>query len=55
VYERILVPLDGSELAGRLRAEVRVVCVEEIADDQYRHMRQCHMQRMAEDTKLGKR
>ncbi len=57
MYEKILVPLDGSalaevalpyaeELAGRLGSEVRVVCVIESARAPYRHMQQTYLDRM---------
>src|SRR4030042_3143045 len=62
MYERILVPLDGSQLAeialpyaeelsGRLGAEVTLIYVSESIDDPHRHMHQIYMQKMAESTK----
>ena len=64
MYERILVPLDGSELAevalpyaeelaGRLGFEIRLIHVSESGEDRYRHMGQYYIQGMAETTKLG--
>ena len=59
MYEKILVPLDGSELAevalpyaeelaGRLGSEVTLIYVSDSADDQYQYM-----QKMVEATKYG--
>jgi len=64
MYERILVPLDGSQLAeialpyaeelsGRLGSEVTLIYVSESIDDPHRHMHQFYMQKMAESTKQG--
>jgi nucleotide-binding universal stress UspA family protein len=62
MYERILVPLDGSQLAeralpyaeelsGRLGSEVTLIYVSESIDDPHQHMHQFYMQKMAESTK----
>jgi len=62
MYEKILVPLDGSELAevalpyaeelaGRLGSEVRLLYVSEPAEASYRRMHQFYMQKVAEATK----
>ena len=62
MYEKILVPLDGSEfsevalpyaeeLAGRLGSAVTFLYVSESADDQYRRMREFYLEKIAEDTK----
>ncbi|GAI28853.1 unnamed protein product, partial [marine sediment metagenome] len=59
VYERILVPLDGSrlaelalpyaeELAGTFSSAVDLVSVCEPAESQYRHTRQLYIEKMAE-------
>jgi len=65
MYEKILVPLNGSELAqvalpyaeelaGRLGSEVTLICVGKLAEDQqYDHMRQFYIQGIAEVTKRG--
>jgi len=62
VYEKILVPLDGSELAevalpyagelaGRLGSEVTLIHVCESTEQQYHNMHQIYLQKMAEVTK----
>lgn len=62
MYERILVPLDGSQLAeialpyaeeisGRLGSEVTLIYVSESIDDPHQHIHQIYMQKMAESTK----
>lgn len=64
MYEKMLVPLDGSELAeialpyveelaGRLGSAVTLMYVREPADDQSRHMYETYMQKMVEITKQG--
>ena len=64
MYERILVPLDGSqlaevalpyaeELAGRLGSEVTLVYVRESTEDLDHHMHQFYLERMVESTKLA--
>ena len=64
MYEKILFPLDGSELAevalpyaeelaGRLGSEVTLVYVREPDGDQSPHMYQCYMRDMVETTKHG--
>ena len=64
MYEKILVPLDGSELAevalpyaeelaGRLGSEGTLLYVSESAEDQYHHMHQFYLQKMVEATKRG--
>ncbi len=62
MYEKILVPLDGSELAevalpyagelaGRLGSEVTLIHVCESTEEQYHNMHQIYIQKMAEATK----
>jgi nucleotide-binding universal stress UspA family protein len=62
MYERILVPLDGSalaevalpyaeELSGRLGSEVTLIFVSELVDDSYQRMRQLYLQNIVEVTK----
>jgi nucleotide-binding universal stress UspA family protein len=62
VYEKILVPLDGSELAevalpyagelaGRLGSEVTLIHVCESTEEQYHNMHQIYIRKMAESTK----
>jgi len=64
MYERILVPLDGSQLAeialpyaeelsGRPGSEVTLIYVSESVDDPHQRMYQFYMQKMAESTKQG--
>jgi nucleotide-binding universal stress UspA family protein len=64
MYEKILVPLDGSELAevalpyaeelaGRLGSEVVLVHVCESAQEQYHHMHQLYIEKMVAATKRG--
>jgi nucleotide-binding universal stress UspA family protein len=64
MYERILVPLDGSELAevalpyaeelaGRLDSEVILLYVDDLSKDQYHHMHQFYMQKISESVKQG--
>jgi nucleotide-binding universal stress UspA family protein len=64
LYERILVPLDGSELAqvalpyaerlaGALGSQITLIYVSESAEDRYQHMHQFYLQKMAEATKQG--
>ncbi len=59
MYEKILVPLDGSELAqvalpyaeelaGRLGSEIILVFVSELAEDPNRHMHQFYLEKMVE-------
>ena len=59
MYEKILVPLDGSELAevalpyaeelaGKLGSEVTLLYVGRSTDDPHAHMRQFYLQRMVE-------
>ncbi len=59
MYERILIPLDGSrlaelalpyaeELAGTFSSEVDLVCVCEPAESQYRPLHQLYIEKMAE-------
>jgi nucleotide-binding universal stress UspA family protein/FixJ family two-component response regulator len=66
VYNRILVPLDGSpatevalpyaeKLAGRLGSEVTLIYVGNWAKDQYQHMGRFYIQKMVETTKQGAR
>jgi nucleotide-binding universal stress UspA family protein len=62
MYEKILVPLDGSELAekaipyakelsGRLGSKITLLYISELADfeDEYRHVHQFYIQQMAEN------
>jgi nucleotide-binding universal stress UspA family protein len=62
LYERILVPLDGSELAqialpyaeklaGVLGSQIILIYISESADDRYHHMHQFYLQQMVEATK----
>ena len=62
MYNRILVPLDGSELsesalpyaeelAGALNSEVELVYVCELAESQYRHMHQLYIEKIAEQVR----
>lgn len=62
MYERILVPLDGSELAqialpyaqklaGVLGSQIILIYISESADDRYHHMHQFYLQQMVEATK----
>jgi nucleotide-binding universal stress UspA family protein len=64
MFERILVPLDGSELSevalpyaeelsGRLGSEVTLIFVSELVDDSYQRMRQLYLQNIVEATKKG--
>ena len=64
MYEKILIPLDGSELAevalpyaeelaGRLGSEVTLIYVSESAEDPYHYMHQVYVQQMVEATKHG--
>jgi nucleotide-binding universal stress UspA family protein len=64
MYEKILVPLDGSELAevalpyaeelaGKLGSEVTLLHVCESAEAQYHHMHQLYIQKMVAATKRG--
>jgi nucleotide-binding universal stress UspA family protein len=64
MYEKILVPLDGSELAevalpyaeelaGKLGSEVTLLHVCESAEAQYHHMHQLYIQKMVGATKRG--
>ncbi|UCC60166.1 MAG: universal stress protein [Dehalococcoidia bacterium] len=64
MYERILVPLDGSELAeaalpyaeelaGRLGSEVILIHAYESDDEKYRRMHQLYLQKIVEATKRG--
>jgi nucleotide-binding universal stress UspA family protein len=62
MYERILVPVDGSalaevalpyaeELAGRLGSEVTIIFVGDLVDDSYQRMRQIYLQNTVLNTK----
>jgi nucleotide-binding universal stress UspA family protein len=62
MYQTILVPLDGSQLAemalpyaeelsARLGSDVTLIYISESIDDPHRHMHQIYMQKMAESTK----
>jgi len=64
MYEKILVPLDGSELAevslpyaeelaGRLGSEVTLIYVRRSAEDPYDHMHRFYIEKTAEVTKQG--
>ena len=64
MYEKILVPLDGSalaevalpyaeDLAGRLGSEVTLVYVSELTEAPSQHMHQLYLQKMVESTKQG--
>jgi nucleotide-binding universal stress UspA family protein len=64
VFKRILIPLDGSELAevalpyaeelsGRLGSESILAYVSESPDDPQRHVHQFYLEKMAETTKQG--
>ena len=64
MYKRILVPLDGSELAevalpyaeelaGRLGSEVTLIHVYESAEAEYQQMHQAYVEKMVEATKEG--
>jgi nucleotide-binding universal stress UspA family protein len=64
IYERILVPLDGSqlaevalpyaeELAGRLDSEVILIHVSESAEAPHYHMQQLYIEQTSEATKHG--
>jgi nucleotide-binding universal stress UspA family protein len=61
LYERILVPLDGSELAqialpyaeklaGRLGSSITLLYVSSSTEDRYQHMHQFYLQKMVEAT-----
>lgn len=62
MYERLLVPLDGSvlsesalpyaeELAGRMNSEITLVYVAESPQDPLQHMHELYLDKMAETTK----
>ena len=64
MYEKILVPLDGSELAevslpyaeelaGRLGSEITLIYVRRSAEDPYDHMHRFYIKKTAEVTKQG--
>ncbi len=64
MYERILVPLDGSdlaeaalpyseELAGTLGSDIRIIHIADLYDDKSDHMHQIYMDNMIEATKSG--
>ena len=64
MYERIIVPLDGSELAevalpyaeelaGRLGSEITLLHVYESAEAEYQQMHQAYVEKMVEATKRG--
>lgn len=64
MFERILVPLDGSvlaeeslpyaqELAGRLKSEVTLMYVTESSQDPLQHMHELYLDRMVEATRRG--
>jgi nucleotide-binding universal stress UspA family protein len=66
MYQRILIPLDGSELAeaalpyaeelaGRLGSEVVLIYVCESADEKHHRMHELYIQKMVEATKRGAR
>lgn len=66
MYEKIIVPLDGSELAeialpyaeemaARLGSEVTLLHVCQLDDDPYRRMRTCYLDHMIETTEQGAR
>ncbi len=61
MYERILVPLDGSELAqialpyaeklaGRLGSKITLMYISSSTEDRYQHMHQFYLQKMVEAT-----
>lgn len=63
MYERILVPLDGSELAqialpyaekvaGRLGSNITLLYVRAATEDKFHNMHQFYLQKMTEDVKL---
>ena len=62
MYEKILVPLDGSELAqialpyaeklaGKVGSQITLIYVSGSIDDQYHHMHQFYLQKIAEATR----
>ena len=62
MYEKLLVPLDGSQLAevalpyaeelsGRLGSEVTLIYVSALIDDPNQYLRQIYMQKLVESTK----
>jgi nucleotide-binding universal stress UspA family protein len=64
MYEKILVPLDGSdlaeialpyaeELAGALGCEITLIHVSESADEKYENMHQLYIEKIVESTKQG--
>jgi nucleotide-binding universal stress UspA family protein len=64
MYEKILVPLDGSdlaeialpyaeELAGALGCEITLLHVSESADEKYENMHQLYIEKIVESTKQG--
>ena len=64
MYEKILVPLDGSalsevalpyaeELAGRLGSEIILIYVSESTEHEQYHAYQLHIERMVEATRQG--
>ena len=64
MYEKILVPLDGSalaevalpyaeELAGRLGSEVTLVYVSELTQDPYQHMHDSYLDNIRGATERG--
>jgi nucleotide-binding universal stress UspA family protein len=64
MYKKILIPLDGSQLAevalpyveelcGRMGSEVTLLHIETLSDDSYQHMHQFYIDKMVELTKQG--
>lgn len=64
MYEKIMTPLDGSqiaevalpyaeELAGRLGSEVTLLNVNEQSDESYQHMHEFYMEKIADTVKNG--
>lgn len=64
MYEKILVPLDGSdlaeialpyaeELAGALGCEITLIHVSESADEKYENMHQLYIEKIVESTRQG--
>lgn len=64
MYEKIMTPLDGSqiaevalpyaeELAGRIGSEVTLLYVNEQTDESYQHMHKLYMEKIADTVKIG--
>lgn len=64
MFNKILIPLDGSELsevalpyaealAGRLGSEIVLLFVNEATEDRYQHMHESYLEKMTEITKYG--